>query len=40
MEILKSVCFSVPSKTILDEALRKFRLIEENSELGEGKDLK
>lgn len=32
MEILKSVSFSIPSKTILDETLRKFRLIEEHSE--------
>ena len=32
MELLKSVSFSVPSRTLIDEALRKFRLIEENTE--------
>ena len=41
MELLKSVSFSVPSKTLLDEALRKFRLIEENLDLVEnGQDIK
>ena len=32
IEILKSVSFSIPEKTLLDEALRKFKLIEESTE--------
>ena len=32
MDILKSVSFIVPYTTLLDEALRKFKLVEESLE--------